>query len=170
MGTFNPTTKTQEAIQQALQKASAAGNPDIRPAHLLGAVLTQEDGIAAPVLKATGVDPDTVAREAAEITDGYPKAEGQNMANPNFNRDALNAINAAQELAGELGDEYVSTEVLLAGIAKGTDEAAELLKKRGATYEVLKGVFPSVRGSKKVTSQDPEGQFQALEKYAVDLI
>ena len=169
MGSFNPTTKTQEAIQQALQKASAAGNPDIRPAHLLEAILKQEDGIAAPVLKATGVDPDTVSHEAAEIVAGYPKAEGQNMANPNFNRDALGAINAAQELAGELGDEYVSTEVLLAAIAKGSDEAAELLKKRGATYDVLKGAFPSVRGHKKVTSQDPEDQFQALEKYSTDL-
>ena len=169
MGSFNPTTKTQEALQQALQKASAAGNPDIRPAHLLEAILTQADGIAAPVLKATGVDPDTVAKEAAELTDAYPKAEGQNMANPNFNRDALGAINAGQELAGELGDEYVSTEVLLAAIAKGGDEAAELLKKRGATYEVLKGAFPSVRGHKNVTSQDPEGQFQALEKYSTDL-
>lgn len=169
MGSFNPTKKTQEALQQALQKASAAGNPDIRPAHLLEAILTQDEGIAAPVLKATGVDPETVAREAAQITDGFPKAEGQNMANPNFNRDALNAINAAQELAGELGDEYVSTEVLLAAIAKGADEAAELLKKRGATYEVLKGAFPSVRGHKKVTSEDPEQQFQALEKYSTDL-
>ena len=169
MASFNPTTKTQEAIQQALQRASSAGNPDIRPAHLLEAILTQEDGIAAPVLKATGVDPLTVAREAGEIVDGYPKAEGQNMANPNFNRDALNAINTAQELASELGDEYVSTEVLLAAIARGSDEAAELLKKRGATYDVLKGAFPSVRGNKKVTSQDPEGQFQALEKYSTDL-
>ena len=169
MGAFNPTTKTQEAIQQALQKASAAGNPDIRPAHLLEAILKQEDGIAAPVLKATGVDPETVAKEAAEITAGYPKAEGANMANPNFNREALTALNAAQELAGELGDEYVSTEVLLAAIAKGSDEAAELLRKRGATYEVLKNAFPSVRGHKKVTSQDPEQQFQALEKYSTDL-
>ena len=169
MGAFNPTTKTQEAIQQALQKASAAGNPDIRPAHLLEAILKQEDGIAAPVLKATGVDPETVAKEAAEITAGYPKAEGANMANPNFNREALTALNAAQELAGELGDEYVSTEVLLAAIAKGSDEAAELLRKRGATYEGLKNAFPSVRGHKKVTSQDPEQQFQALEKYSTDL-
>ncbi|MCT1498815.1 ATP-dependent chaperone ClpB [Corynebacterium sanguinis] len=169
MASFNPTTKTQEAIQQALQKASAHGNPDIRPAHLLEAILTQEDGIAAPVLQATGVDPATVAREAGDIVAGYPKAEGQNMANPNFNRDALTAINTAQELAGELGDEYVSTEVLLAGIARGNDEAAELLKKRGATYDVLKGAFPSVRGNKKVTTESPEDQFQALEKYSTDL-
>ncbi|MBL7286738.1 ATP-dependent chaperone ClpB [Corynebacterium godavarianum] len=169
MASFTPTTKTQEAIQQALQKASAAGNPDIRPAHLLQAILTQEDGIAAPVLKATGVDPATVAREAGELVAGYPKAEGQNMANPNFNRDALNALNASQELAGELGDEYVSTEVLLAGIARGTDEAAELLTKRGATYDAIKSAFQSVRGNKKVTTETPEDQFQALEKYSTDL-
>ncbi|AGS35803.1 ATP-dependent chaperone protein ClpB [Corynebacterium maris DSM 45190] len=169
MSQFNPTTKTQEAIQTALQQSSANGNPDIRPAHLLAAILGQEDGVAAPVLKATGVDPDTIIREANELIDGYPKAEGAGMANPNFNRDALNAMTAAQELAGELGDEYVSTEVLLAGVARGKSDAAELLTKRGATYDAIKEAFPAVRGSKKVTTQDPEGQFQALEKYSTDL-
>ncbi|QGU08404.1 Chaperone protein ClpB [Corynebacterium occultum] len=169
MSSFNPTTKTQEALQSALQAASAKGNPDIRPAHLLVAILEQTDGIAAPVLKATGVDPQVVSQEAQRLVDSYPKAEGQNLANPNFNREALNALTASQELAGELGDEYVSTEVLMAGIARGTSDAADLLKGRGATYEAIKGTFPSVRGSSKVTSQDPEGQFQALEKYSTDL-
>ncbi|MEY6448596.1 ATP-dependent chaperone ClpB [Corynebacterium pseudotuberculosis] len=169
MNSFNPTTKTQESLQVALQQASSLGNPDIRTAHLLAAILGQEDGIAVPVLRATGVDPQVVAKEANALVAGYPKAEGSGMANPNFNRDALNALTAAQELAGELGDEYVSTEVLLAAIARGKSDAAELLTKRGATYDVIKGVFPSVRGSKKVTSQDPEGQFQALEKYSTDL-
>ena len=78
-------------------------------------------------------------------------------------------LNAAQELAGELGDEFVSTEVLLAAIARGQSDAADLLTKRGATYDAIKGVFPSVRGSKKVTTEDPEGQFQALAKYSTDL-
>ena len=91
------------------------------------------------------------------------------MANPNFNRDGLNAMTAAQELAGELGDEYVSTEVLLAGIARGDSDAAKLLSEAGASYEAITGAFPSVRGSQKVTSEDPEGQFQALEKYSTDL-
>ncbi|MBP3088423.1 ATP-dependent chaperone ClpB [Corynebacterium sp. sy017] len=169
MNAFNPTTKTQEALQTALQQASAKGNPDIRPAHLLAAILGQEEGIATPVLRATGVDPEVVRREAEGLVDSYPKAQGNGLANPNFNRDALNALTAAQELAGELGDEYVSTEVLLAAIAQGGSDAAELLTKRGATYDVIKGVFPSVRGNKKVTNQDPEGQFQALEKYSTDL-
>ncbi|AKK07039.1 ATP-dependent chaperone ClpB [Corynebacterium mustelae] len=169
MNAFNPTTKTQEALQMALQQASALGNPDIRPAHLLAAILGQEDSIAIPVLRATGVDPEVVRQEAVTLVNGYPRAEGSGMANPTFNRDALNALTAAQELAGELGDEYVSTEVLLAGIARGKSDAAELLTKRGATYDAIKGVFPTVRGTKKVTDQDPEGSFQALEKYSTDL-
>lgn len=169
MSNFNPTTKTQEALQQALALASKNGNPDIRPAHLLVAILSQEDGIAAPVLKATGVAPETVLKEARELVDSFPKAEGQGMANPNFNRDGLNVLTKAQELAGKLGDEYVSTEVLLAAIAGSKTDAAELLTSRGATADVVEGAFPSVRGAAKVTSENPEDQFQALEKYATDL-
>ena len=166
---FNPTTKTQQALQDALQTASSNGNPDIRPAHLLAAILDQKDGIAAPVLKATGVDPQQVLKEARELVGGYPKAEGTGMANPNFNRDGLNVLTNAQELAGELGDEYVSTEVLLAAIANSKTDAADILKSRGATYDAIKGAFPSVRGAAKVTSENPEDQFQALEKYSTDL-
>ncbi|MHA5283886.1 ATP-dependent chaperone ClpB [Corynebacterium sp. CQ3829_602738] len=163
------TQKTQEALQQAQMRASAAGNPEMRPAHVLEALLKQEDGIAAPVLKATGVDPDTVAREASELISTYPSAQGQNMANPGINRDLQTALQHAQDLAGELGDEFVSADVLLASIAKGNDDAAELLTKRGATFEALKESFPSVRGGKKVTTENPEDQFQALQKYSTDL-
>ena len=163
------TQKTQEALQQAQMRASAAGNPDMRPAHVLEALLKQDGGIAAPVLKATGVDAETVAREAGELISGYPSAEGQGMANPGINRDLQTALSVAQDLAGELGDEYVSADVLLAAVAKGKDDAAELLQKRGATFEALKEAFPSVRGGKKVTSENPEDQFQALQKYSTDL-
>ena len=163
------TQKTQEALQQAQMRASAAGNPEMRPAHVLEALLKQEDGIAAPVLKATGVDPDTVAREAGELISTYPSAQGQNMANPGINRDLQTALQHAQDLAGELGDEFVSADVLLASIAKGGDDAAELLTKRGATFDALKEAFSSVRGGKTVTSDNPEDQFQALQKYSTDL-
>ncbi|MFV8381577.1 ATP-dependent chaperone ClpB [Corynebacterium hindlerae] len=169
MSSFNPTTKTSEALQSALQLSSTNGNPDIRPAHLLVAILEQADGIAAPVLQAAGVDPSLVLNEAKAKVDGYPSASGSNLANPQFNREALSVLTDAQELAGELGDEYVSTEVLLAAIARGNSDAADILKSRGATYEVIKNAFTAVRGSQKVTSQDPEGQFQALEKYSTDL-
>ena len=163
------TNKTREALQQAQMRASAAGNPEMRPAHVLEALLKQEDGIAAPVLKATGVDPDTVAKQAAQLIDGYPKAEGQNMANPGINRDLQTALQHAQDLASELGDEFVSADVLLAAIAKGNDDAAELLTKRGATFDAIKEAFPTVRGGKTVTTENPEDQFQALQKYSTDL-
>ena len=166
---FTPTTKTNEALQAALKSASAAGNPDIRPAHLLVALLEQEDGIAAPLLTAAGVEPTGALTRAREIMSGYPSAQGSNMANPQFNRDALNALTAAEELAGELGDEYVSTEILLIGIATGQSDVAKSLQDAGATPEALKGALTSVRGNRKVTTEDPEGQYQALEKYATDL-
>ena len=169
MDTFTPTTKTNEALQAALQQASALGNPDIRPAHILVALLKQQDSIAYPVLKAAGVEADAVLAKAQALVDSYPKAQGSGIAKPNFNRDCLNAFTAAQELAGELGDEFVSTEVLLAGIARGESDAAKVLQEQGATYDAVKGAFPTVRGSQRVTSEDPEGQFQALEKYSTDL-
>ncbi len=166
---FTPTTKTNEALQAALKSASAAGNPDIRPGHLLVALLEQEDGIAAPLLTAAGVEPKGVLARARELVAGYPTAQGSNMANPQFNRDALNALTAAEELAGELGDEYVSAEILLIGIATGQSEAAKSLQSAGATPEALKGALTSVRGNRRVTTEDPEEQYQALEKYATDL-
>ena len=166
---FTPTTKTNEALQAALKSASAAGNPDIRPGHLLVALLEQEDGIAAPLLTAAGVEPKGALTRARELVAGYPTAQGSNMANPQFNRDALNALTAAEELAGELGDEYVSAEILLIGIATGQSEAAKSLQDAGATPEALKGALTSVRGNRRVTTEDPEEQYQALEKYATDL-
>lgn len=169
MSSFTPTTRTAEALQAALQDASKRGNPDIRPAHLLVALLEQADSIASPVIQTVGADPNQVLTRARSLVGGYPTATGQQMANPQFNRDSLNALTTAQELAGQLGDSYVSTEALLAGIASGDSDAAKLLQEFGATADALKAAFPSVRGNQKVTTEDPEGQFQALEKYSTDL-
>ena len=166
---FTPTTKTGEVLQEAMKAATSVGNPDIRPGHILVALLEQKEGIAAPLLEAAGVNPSGVLTRAKELVAGYPSASGANMANPQFNRDAVNALNAAEELAGELGDEYVSTEILLIGVATGQSEAANVLQSAGATAEALKGALTSVRGSRKVTTENPEEQYQALEKYATDL-
>ncbi|MEV0682755.1 ATP-dependent chaperone ClpB [Nocardia sp. NPDC050378] len=168
MDSFNPTTKTQAALTAALQAASAAGNPEIRPAHLLVALLDQTDGIAAPLLKAIGVDPATVEREAGDLADRLPRATGATTT-PQLGREALAAITAAQRLATELGDEYVSTENLLFGLADGSGEVAELLRRHGATPEALRDAFTTVRGSARVTNPDPEASYQALEKYSTDL-
>ncbi|MGW5075910.1 ATP-dependent chaperone ClpB [Rhodococcus sp. NPDC004095] len=168
MDSFSPTTKTQAALTAALQSASAAGNPDIRPAHLLVALLDQTDGIAAPLLKAVGVDPTVVHREAQTLVDRMPRATGATT-QPQLGREAIAAITAAQHLATEMDDEYVSTEHVLFGLASGDSDVAKLLVGHGATPQALREAFTAVRGSARVTSPDPEGSYQALEKYSTDL-
>ncbi|MDI9908734.1 ATP-dependent chaperone ClpB [Rhodococcus sp. IEGM 1406] len=168
MDSFTPTTKTQAAMTAALQSASSAGNPDIRPAHLLVALLDQTDGIAAPLLKAVGVDPTVVHREAQAIVDRLPKTTGASST-PQLGREALAALTAAQHLATEMDDEYVSTEHVLYGLAAGDSDVAQLLVRHGATQDALREAFTTVRGSARVTSPEPEGTYQALEKYSTDL-
>ncbi|MEW2015677.1 ATP-dependent chaperone ClpB [Rhodococcus sp. NPDC076796] len=168
MDSFTPTTKSQAALSAALQAASAAGNPDIRPAHLLVALLDQTDGIATPLLKAVGVDPATVRREAQNLVDRMPSASGSTTT-PQLGRETLAAITAAQHLATELDDEFVSTEHIMVGLATGSDDVAKLLTGHGAGPNELRDAFQAVRGSARVTSADPENTYQALEKYSTDL-
>ncbi|WP_282778751.1 MULTISPECIES: ATP-dependent chaperone ClpB [unclassified Nocardia] len=168
MDSFNPTTKTQAALTAALQAASAAGNPEIRPAHLLVALLDQTDGIAAPLLKAVAVDSATIRREAQDIVERLPRATGATT-QPQLGREALAAITDAQRLATEMGDEYVSTEHLMVGLAAGDSDVSQLLLKYGATADALREAFTQVRGNTRVTNPDPEGSYQALEKYSTDL-
>ncbi|MBF6356434.1 ATP-dependent chaperone ClpB [Nocardia higoensis] len=168
MDSFNPTTKTQAALTAALQAASAAGNPEIRPAHLLVALLDQTDGIAGPLLEAVGVQPAAVRREAQDLVDRLPRATGATT-QPQLGRDALAAITAAQRLATELGDEYVSTEHVMVGLAAGDSDVAKLLVGHGAPADALREAFTKVRGSARVTTADPESTYQALEKYSTDL-
>ncbi len=168
MDSFNPTTKTQAALTAALQAASAAGNPEIRPAHLLSALLTQTDGIAGPLLEAVGVNPATIRAEAQRLVDRLPSSSGA-TSQPQLSRESLAAINAAQQLATEMDDEYVSTEHLLYGLATGDSDVAKLLTGAGASPQALRDAFVKVRGSARVTSADPEAKYQALEKYSTDL-
>jgi ATP-dependent Clp protease ATP-binding subunit ClpB len=169
MDSFNPTTKTQQAISAAVQAAALAGNPDVGPTHLLGALLAQADGIATPLLAAVGADAAAVRSELTQIGSRLPSAAGATVSAPQLSRDSLAAITAAQQLATEMGDEYVSTEHLLVGLATAPGPVATLLKRHGATPDALREAFARVRGSARVTSPDPEGTYQALEKYGVDL-
>ena len=168
MDSFNPTTKTQAALTSALQAATTAGNPQITPAHLLMALLTQNDGIAAPLLEAVGVEPATIRREAERLIARLPSVSGSNS-QPQLNPESISAITTAQHLATELDDEYVSTEHLLVGLATGNSEVAKALTNHGASPQALREAFTKVRGSARVTSPDPEGSYQALEKYSTDL-
>jgi ATP-dependent Clp protease ATP-binding subunit ClpB len=169
MDAFNPTTKTQQAISSAAQAASVAGNPDVKPVHLLGALLAQGDGLTAPLLTAVGADPSVVRKEIDQLANALPSATGATVSAPQLDGQALRSVTHAQKLATEMGDEYVSTEHLLVGLAAEGGNVAELLRRHGATPDALRDAFVKVRGSARVTSADPEGTYKALEKYGVDL-
>ena len=163
------TRKSQEALSVAIRKAAANGNPQVDPLHLLAALLEQADGTAAPLLRAVGADPAVLAKAAGDQMDRLPRMHGATTSAPETSRQLLAVINTAASRARQLGDEYVSTEHLLVGIAADGGQAAALLRGAGATADTLTEAFTEVRGSAKVTSEDPEGTYQALEKYGVDL-
>ena len=173
----NYTTKSQEAISGAMQAAAAAGNPQIEPAHLLVELLAQPDGVAAGLLAA--VCPDAAARQAVgasarRMLTRLPASSGSSVTQPQPSRALLAALEAAGEAAKELGDEYISTEHLLIGLAKGDTSGsaptvARILADAGATPEALIEALPQVRGSSRVTSANPEGTYKTLEKYGTDL-
>ena len=173
----NYTTKSQEAISGAMQAAAAAGNPQIEPAHLLVELLSQPDGVAAGLLAA--VCPDAAARQAVgasarRILTQLPASSGSSMTQPQPSRSLLAALEAASTVAKELSDEYISTEHLLIGLAKGDTSGsaptvARILADAGATPDALVKALPQVRGSSRVTSANPEGTYKTLEKYGTDL-
>lgn len=169
MDAFNPTTKTQQAISSAAQAATMAGNPHVSAAHLLGALLAQGEGLTAPLLTAVGADPGVVHKELEPLIAALPSATGATVSSPQFDTFAVKSLTRAQKLATELGDEYVSTEHLLVGLATEGGQVADLLKRHGATPDALQEAFVKVRGSARITSEDPESTFKALEKYGVDL-
>ncbi|HET6708814.1 ATP-dependent chaperone ClpB [Amycolatopsis sp.] len=169
MDAFNPTTKTQQAISSAAQAATMAGNPHVSAAHLLGALLAQGEGLTAPLLTAVGADPEVVHKELEPLIAALPSATGATVSSPQFDTFAVKSLTRAQKLATQLGDEYVSTEHLLVGLATEGGQVADLLKRHGATPDALQEAFVKVRGSARITSEDPESTFKALEKYGVDL-
>ena len=166
---FKPTRNSQEALSIAARRAAADGNPQVDPLHLLAALLDQTGGIAASLLKAVGADPGVIAKETAEHIAQLPQMRGSTTTAPQLSRQLLGVINTATNRAQQLDDEYVSTEHLLVGLAADGGQAATLLREAGATADALTEAFTQVRGSARVTSEDPEGTYQALEKYGVDL-
>jgi ATP-dependent Clp protease ATP-binding subunit ClpB len=163
------TRKSQEALSQAVQMAAAAGNPAVDGLHLLAALVQQDGGTAAPLLRAVGADPADVLKTARDLITRLPQAAGATVSAPETSRQLLATLNAAGKLAREMSDEYVSTEHLLAGLASDGGQAATVLRDAGAGPKQLIDAFAQVRGHARVTSQDPEGTYQALEKYGIDL-
>ena len=163
------TRKSQEAVTAALRQAAADGSPQVEPLHLLVALIEQSDGTTAPLLRAVGADPGHIAKEAKARLDRMPHARGATLSEPGLSRPVYTAIKTAADRARELGDEYISTEHLLVGLAADGGEAKGILTAAGVTPDALLEAFTQIRGSARVTSEDPEGTYKALEKFSVDL-
>ncbi|WP_405005543.1 ATP-dependent chaperone ClpB [Kitasatospora purpeofusca] len=163
------TTKTQDALSAAIRQAGAAGNPDVKPVHILIALLEQPEGIAKPLLEAVGADVSAIDADARRQLAGLPSASGSTVAAPQLARDTMAVLTEAGKRADDLDDQYVSTEHLLVGLAAEGGSVAEPLVRQGATAKALLAAFKDVRGSARVTSPDPEGTYKALEKYGTDL-
>ncbi|GAC1606891.1 MAG: hypothetical protein NVS4B10_21600 [Myxococcales bacterium] len=162
------TVKAQEALQEAQSIARRRDHQEILPEHILVALLGQQDGLVAPLLQRIGAEPklvqarlDEELRKAAQVHGG----EGGHLS-----QRALKVLDGAQDEAQALKDDFTSTEHILIGLAtEKRGAAAEILKGVGATRDRIEQALTAVRGDARVTSQDPESQYRALEKYAIDL-
>ncbi len=165
------TTKSQEALAAAVQLATAKGNPEVTPAHLVAGLLSlADDGIAGALLTTVGADLRALRSDVEGLMAAQPSAQGSSGPAPGLSRDSLNAVQAAHQLATERSDSFISTEHLLIGLAQaGGTEVERVLGSQQATAERLIEALGQVRGATRVTNADPEGTFQALEKFGVDL-
>ena len=163
------TVKAQEAVQRANELASEHGNPELLPVHLLAALIEDKEGIVTPVLEKIGIGPQGVLSEVYREIEKLPKVSGA-AAQATMSSQVNQLLDRAFKEADTFKDEYVSTEhLLLAATALKRDAAQELLARHGATHEAILKALQSVRGSQKVTDQNPEAKYQALERYAKDL-
>jgi ATP-dependent Clp protease ATP-binding subunit ClpB len=161
------TLKAQEALQEAQSSASSHGHPEVRPLHLLLELTRQKEGIVAPILEKLGADPRAVASAVEGRLASFPRVQGD--AEIGLSRAAGEILEGAEKAAKEFQDEYVSTEHLLLAMVRGKGEAADILRSLGATPENILHALREVRGSTRVTDQNPEDKYQALRRYAKDL-
>jgi ATP-dependent Clp protease ATP-binding subunit ClpB len=163
------TVKSQEAIQQAQKRAAELGNPEVRPVHLLLALIEDREGVIPSVLGKIGVPTERLESDLHAIEEKLPRVAGS-AAEPGLSQALNKALEQAFSEAENFKDEYVSTEHLLLGAAFLKDDPArEALVALGATHEAILKALAAVRGSQRVTDQNPEEKFQALEKYAQNL-
>ncbi|MFC8695716.1 ATP-dependent chaperone ClpB [Streptomyces parvus] len=163
------TNKSRDAINAATNRAVKDGHPDLTPGHLLLALLEGQDNEnIVDLLAAVEADLALVRGETERLLGGLPGVTGATVAPPQPNRELLAVIQDAAQRAKELGDEYISTEHLLIGIAAKGGRAGEILDGQGAGAKKLLAAFETSRGGRRVTTPDPEGQYKALEKFGTD--
>jgi len=164
------TVKSQEVLQEAMSLAERQGHPEVTSLHLLSALLTQKEGVAESLLRKLGADPQAILSQAESQIARLPRVSGQAGHQPAMGQDAARVFDDAYKLASQFKDEYISTEHLLLAVAgaKGLP-ASDILVKAGANSDGLMTALKSVRGTQRVTDQDPEGKYEALKKYGRDL-
>src|SRR6201998_55095 len=163
------TVKAQEAVQRANELASEHGNPELQPAHLLAALLEDKEGIVPPVLEKIGIGPQAVLADVYRELEKLPKVSGSS-AHATMSNETNKLLEQPFKEASNFKDEYVSTEHLLLAVTHlKRDAAQQILARHGATYDAILKALTVVRGSQKVTDQNPEAKYQALERYARDL-
>jgi ATP-dependent Clp protease ATP-binding subunit ClpB len=165
------TVKAQEAMQGANELASEHGNPELAPLHLLAALVEDKEGIVAPVLEKIGIGPQAVLSDLYKEIEKLPKVSGSGGAQqPGMSSQINQVLERSFKEADTFKDEYVSTEhMLLALTSLKRDPAQELLARHGATHDAILKALTAVRGSQRITDQNPEAKYQALERYARDL-
>ncbi len=164
------TIKSQEALQAAQRLADERRNPQTMPEHVLAVLLEQDGGVVAPVLRKLGVDPTTVRQSNSESLDALPKIQGSASPEPaGGSSELVQILRDAETEMRELSDEYVSTEHLMLAIAQHPGKAGDALRSNGATHEQLLKALSEVRGSHRVTDENPEEKYRALERYGRDL-
>ena len=164
------TTMAQEVIGDAIQSASAAGNAQVETLHVMDALLRQENGVIQGLIQAAGGNPQAIGAAVRNALVKMPAASGSTTSQPQASRQLTAALAQAEKEMQQMGDEYVSTEHLLIGIAASApNQSADILKANGVTAVALRKAVPGVRGGAKVTSPDAEGSYKALEKYSTDL-
>ena len=164
------TTLAQEALGDAVQSASAAGNPQVEPLHLLDSLLRQENGVIGGLIEAVGANRQTIGAQVRNALVSLPSASGSSTAQASASRQLTTALADASKEMKDMGDEYISTEHLLLGILDAApNEAAKILEQNGITADKVRAAIPNVRGGAKVTSPDAEASYKALEKFSTDL-
>jgi ATP-dependent Clp protease ATP-binding subunit ClpB len=161
------TVKAAEALQAAFAESRRRGHPEVAGVHLLQALLHQDEGIVVPVLQKLGLQIPVVRQRVEEALNRYARVEGG--LEGRVSRDLQKALDEAEAEAKKLGDEYVSTEHLLIGLAGEKDDAGRILREAGAEKDAVRQALESVRGSHRVTDQSPEEKYRALERYSRDL-
>jgi len=163
------TIRAQEALQAAAQLAESRRTPQVTPQHLLGVLLEQEGGIALPLLAKLGVAPAPLRAALNAALDGAPTLSGPSTEAIGPSTELVAVLRAAEREAGQLQDAYVSVEHLLLALTAHGSQAGEILRAQGVTHDVLAQALAEVRGPHRVTDQNPEDRYQALEKYGTDL-